>query len=105
VSVKIRDSDFHTVTRQHSFSPPTQSADILVQAASRLLEQWRQEYPYSAVRLLGVAASGLESARQMDLFESQVQTNVSQLDELISEVRQRYGAKALARGQDLGVEP
>jgi DNA polymerase-4 len=104
VSVKIRDSEFHTVTRQHSFSPPTQSADILVAAASRLLDQWIQEHPYAAVRLLGVSASGLESARQMDLFGSQVQTDVSRLDELITEVRQRYGVKALARGQDLGVE-
>ena len=105
VSVKIRDSEFHTVTRQHSFSPATQSADILVEAAARLLELWRREHPFSAVRLLGVSASGLESARQMDLFGSQVRTNVSRLDELISEVRQRYGVKALARGQDPGVEP
>jgi DNA polymerase-4 len=105
VSVKIRDSEFHTVTRQHSFSPPTQSADILADAATRLLEQWRLEHPFSAVRLLGVSASGLEAARQMDLFGTQVQTNASRLDELISEVRQRYGVKALARGHNPGVEP
>ena len=104
VSVKIRDSDFHTVTRQHSFSPPTQSANILVQAASRLLEQWKQEHPYATVRLLGVTASGLESARQMDLFASQTGSNDSRLTELISDVHRRYGSKALRRGQELQVK-
>lgn len=98
VSVKIRDGEFRTVTRQHSFSPATQSVDILDQTARHLLEQWRAEYPYSPVRLLGVGVSGLEPARQMDLFASEVEASSSQVQELIKEVRQRYGNKALRKG-------
>ena len=104
VSVKIRDREFRTVTRQHSFSPATQSVDILEQTARHLLEQWRAEHPYSAVRLLGVGVSGLEPARQMDLFASEVQTSSSQVQELIKEVRQRYGSKALRKGPELDEE-
>lgn len=98
VSVKIRDGEFRTVTRQHSFSPATQSVDILDQTARHLLEQWRAEHPYSPVRLLGVGVSGLEPARQMDLFASEVEASSSQVQELIKEVRQRYGNKALRKG-------
>jgi len=101
VSVKIRDREFRTVTRQHSFSPATQSADILEQTSRHLLEQWRAEHPYSAVRLLGVGVSGLEPARQMDLFTSEVQRSSSQVQELIKEVRQRYGSNALRKGPAL----
>jgi DNA polymerase-4 len=101
VSVKIRDREFRTVTRQHSFSPATQSVDMLEKTARHLLEQWRAEHPYSGVRLLGVGVSGLEPARQMDLFASEVETNSSQVQELIKEVRQRYGNKALRKGQEL----
>ncbi len=101
VSVKIRDREFRTVTRQHSFSPATQSVDILEQTARHLLEQWRAEHPYSPVRLLGVGVSGLEPARQMDLFASEVETSSSHVQELIKEVRQRYGNKALRKGPEL----
>lgn len=104
VSVKIRDREFRTVTRQHSFSPATQSVDILEQTARHLLEQWRAEHPYSPVRLLGVGVSGLEPARQMDLFASEVETSSSQVQELIKEVRQRYGSKALRKGPELDEE-
>jgi DNA polymerase-4 len=105
VSVKIRDREFRTLTRQHSFSAAIQSPEMLVQTASRLLRQWQIEHPYASVRLLGVTASGLEPAKQMDLFASQVQPPASRVRELIREVRQRYGDKALQRGQDLGVKP
>lgn len=98
VSVKIRDRDFHTVTRQHSFSPATQSVQILDHTARKLLEQWQAEHPFSSVRLLGVGVSGLEPARQMDLFTSQVQTGSAQVQELIKQVRRRYGSKALRKG-------
>jgi DNA polymerase-4 len=104
ISIKVRDSEFHTLTRQHSFSPATDSADILIQTATELLEQWRMEHPRAALRLLGVTASGLEPARQMDLFARQAQGSSSRLQELLGEVQQRYGDKALQLGQDLGVK-
>jgi hypothetical protein len=53
------------------------------------------------VRLLGVGVSGLEPARQMDLFTSEVQRSSSQVQELIKEVRQRYGSNALRKGPAL----
>lgn len=98
VSVKIRDRDFHTVTRQHSFSPATQDLRVFDQTARQLLEQWHAEHPFSAVRLLGVGVSGLEPARQMDLFTSEVEASSSQVQELINEVSRRYGSKALRKG-------
>jgi hypothetical protein len=40
----------------------------------------------------------------MDLFARQAQGSSSRLQELLGEVQQRYGNKALRLGQDLGVK-
>lgn len=98
VTVKIRDRDFRTITRQQSFSPPTQGADTIARTAGQLLDQWRAEHPFAAVRLLGVGVSGLEPARQMDLFSEHTRPIQSRVQSLIDEVGQRYGQGALQRG-------
>ena len=59
VTLKVRYSDFTTITRSHSASPPTrEEADIVARAIS-LLE--RTDAGRRPVRLLGVSVHGLES--------------------------------------------
>jgi DNA polymerase-4 len=60
VTIKVRYSDFTTVTRSHSERPATRSADEIAARAVKLLE--RTEAGARPVRLLGVSAHGLVSA-------------------------------------------
>jgi len=60
VTLKLRYSDFTTVTRSHS-AAPTSAADDFAARAALLLE--RTEAARRPVRLLGVGAHGLEEAQ------------------------------------------
>jgi len=98
VWIKIRERNFRTTTRQHSFTPATQRAEHIIAAARLLLLTWRRDHPSSPVRLLGVGVSGLEAIQQMDLFGEQAGAQEDLLGKLIEDVRQRYGQRALGKG-------
>jgi DNA polymerase-4 len=58
VTIKVRYSDFTTITRSHSKSPSTRDADDIASRAIALLE--RTEASARPVRLLGVSVHNLE---------------------------------------------
>jgi len=58
VTIKVRYSDFTTITRSHSKTPPTRDAEDIAQRAVKLLE--RTEATTRPVRLLGVSVHNLE---------------------------------------------
>jgi DNA polymerase-4 len=60
VTIKVRYSDFTTITRSHSQLPPTRDADDLARRARELLE--RTEAGRRPVRLLGVSVHNLIDA-------------------------------------------
>jgi DNA polymerase-4 len=70
VALKIRFSDFTTLTRQMTLSVPTDDASEIYQAAQILLHRvWRRGQP---VRLLGVSARQLSPpAGQLPLLPAQ----------------------------------
>ena len=57
VTIKVRYSDFKTVTRSHTLSMPTDDADVIASWAVELLA--RTEADARPVRLLGVRVTGL----------------------------------------------
>jgi len=67
IGIKLRYSDFTTLTRQMSLAVPTDDERVISQAASTLLDRtWRRGHP---VRLLGVSARRLsEPAGQLPLL-------------------------------------
>jgi DNA polymerase-4 len=67
IALKLRYSDFTTLSRQTTLSVPTADAKIIYQTANALLERaWKRGRP---IRLLGIAASQLSPpARQLPLF-------------------------------------
>lgn len=70
VTLKVRYSDFTTVTRSRTLPAPTADADVLSRQARDLLD--KTEAPDRPVRLLGVTASklvGEEDEVQLWLFE------------------------------------
>jgi DNA polymerase-4 len=69
LTVKVRYSDFTTVTRARTLSVPTADPAMISRCASQLLHQ--TEASQRPVRLLGVGASNLVpgSLEQLKLFE------------------------------------
>jgi DNA polymerase-4 len=97
ISVKIREHDFTTVTRQRAVAPPTQDRRMIATVATQLLDHWLDEHPGARLRLLGVALRQLTPATQLDLFAG----TAGEVDETVDAVRQRFGQLALRRASSL----
>jgi DNA polymerase IV len=98
ISVKIREHDFTTVTRQRALRPATQDRRVIAGLATQLLAQWLDEHPGAALRLLGVALRRLTPATQLDLFAAPE----GGVEEAVDAVRRRFGTQALRRASTLG---
>jgi DNA polymerase IV len=97
ISVKIREHDFTTVTRQRAMQPATQDHRMIATVAIQLLEHWLDQHPGAALRLLGVALRQLTPATQLDLFA----VEHGGVDAALDAVRERFGKQALRRANSL----
>lgn len=99
VRLKLRWSDFSTITRQVSLAQPTDRDGEIFQEVLVLFHQvWRKGRP---VRLLGVGVARLgEPIRQLDLWDSTAQKE-HRLLEAMDGLRERYGEKVVFKGADL----
>ncbi|MBM3334154.1 DNA polymerase IV [Candidatus Sumerlaeota bacterium] len=98
VTLKLRYSDFQTLTRQTTLVEPTDDDRVIYDAARRLLVRAYTRRAW--VRLLGISAAGLTSAqRQLDLFDSQNQLTREALTGAIDRIKGRYGFDAILRGR------
>jgi DNA polymerase-4 len=93
VAVKIRDSGFRTITRQKQLPEPSDLTEPIWRAA---LELTRPEVRGKAIRLLGVAATGLGAPEQISMFEV-VDEKQRRLVEATDTVRRRFGDRAVTR--------
>lgn len=92
LNLKVRFLDFRTVSRSHTSSEPIDSARSIYRTSLELLEQIEISDP---VRLLGLGASGLETAgapRQLNLARSE---GWDRVEDAVSKVRRRFGATAV----------
>jgi DNA polymerase-4 len=109
VQVKLRLSDFTTFTRRHTVALATDEENLIAAEAVALLE--RELTPGRKFRLVGVGVSNLsepEAAGQLGLFDYHVSEDASELergpqhpaelDAAVTEIRDRYGATAIAWG-------
>jgi hypothetical protein len=94
VAVKIRDSNFVTLTRQRTLADPTDATDVIWRTA---VELTRREVHGMRVRLLGVAASGLSYRHQRDLFA--VDDRDQKATAAVDAIRQRFGSRAIRRAR------
>lgn len=102
VQIKVRYSNFDTITRARSLRQPTHSTDLLWQVASDLLK-WELPHRPLDVRLIGMGISNLETAGpvQLELFDqgaSTVAAQSAQLDAATDRIREKFGRTALRRG-------
>jgi DNA polymerase-4 len=95
VTVKIRDSGFHTITRQRGLPEPTDLTEPIWRIA---LELARPEMRGKRIRLLGVATSGFGVREQLGLFEAG-EDRRRRVVEAADEVRERFGTRAITRAR------
>ncbi len=101
VQVKIRQSDFHTVTRQRSLRPPDNGTDQLFAIARDLLAIWLARNPGQRIRLLGVGGTNLAPAEQRDLFSDDDASSSTAVDRTVDEIRDRFGNASVSRARIL----
>lgn len=107
VNLKVRYSDFHTITRSRSLERPSDSTDLLWETASTLM---RTQLPGRKldVRLIGVGVSNLERSApiQLELFGDAAESRHAEvehqrLDSATDRVREAFGFDSLKRASTM----
>ncbi|MBM7792902.1 DNA polymerase-4 [Paenarthrobacter ilicis] len=95
VALKIRTSDFSTVSRSRTLQTPVDSAQLIYQVAVQLLDSLGTRT--LAVRLVGVRAEQLEPAGQtsMQLSLDRRDDNWRSAEQALDRVSERFGSKTL----------
>ncbi|MCU0613028.1 MAG: DNA polymerase IV, partial [Candidatus Eisenbacteria bacterium] len=93
VKLKLRWSDFTTISRQVSLKEAVDGDESIVEAATALFDKaWKPKHP---VRLIGVGVSGFTPpVHQLTLWEED-QPEAPSLQRVVDTVRDRFGADAI----------
>jgi DNA polymerase-4 len=94
VQVKLRYSDFSTITRAHTLDHATGiDIELIEHARALFLKNWNGR----PVRLVGVHAGSLEAAEgQMSLLESERQERWRKALEAVDKIRDRFGESSVS---------
>jgi DNA polymerase-4 len=100
INIKLRWSDFTTVSRQTTLTHPTQDDKLIAEKALALLdENWIQGKP---VRLIGVGVSNLDEAvRQLELWETNETQKNRLLQSTLDDIKERFGDSSVKKGIDI----
>lgn len=101
VTLKVKQSDFKTLTRRISLPDPTQFADRIYSVARTLLEGVIDKAPF---RLIGVGISHLEDVTALESFGDLLDTEARKREkaELVSDqIRAKFGDGAILKGRAL----
>jgi DNA polymerase IV len=93
LTLKVRFSDFHTITRSSTFVLPTDSTSAITRGAKDLLAAVD---PTPGVRLIGVSISGLSdgSARQLTLDDA-ASPGWDGATQAVDAIRERFGTASI----------
>ena len=96
VKIKLRWTDFTTLTRQETLPEPTDEESIILASAQKLLDKtWIRGRP---VRLIGVGISGLGTPMyQLGLWDTDWQRE-ARLTKALQDLSQRFGSDVVRRG-------
>jgi DNA polymerase IV len=96
VKLKIRWSDFTTLTRQITLPASTDSEDEIYRTAVRLMKTVRK--PNQPVRLIGVGVSGIGAmVRQLSLWDVGSEKS-RKLQEVVDQLQEKYGKDVIHKG-------
>jgi len=94
IQLKVRFSDFTTITRSHTYEEATNLAEPIWQRAKELLDK-RVNLSSRKVRLIGVAAFNLAGQKQTELF---TQHKVEKLGRVVVKIERKFGARGIRKG-------
>lgn len=96
IQIKIRFSDFKTITRSLSLSEPSDTTAEIVQTATELLQKDLDPI-HEPVRLLGVGVSNLTAAThvQRTLFDQEEKEKQQNLDQVTDHIAAKFGSRAV----------
>ena len=98
VTLKLRWSDFTTLTRSRTVEQPVQLTDELAAIGRELLDELLTRESLRPVRLIGLGATNLvEDAVQLG-FDGEVARRAGSVDRALDGIRDRYGGGAVQRG-------
>ncbi len=101
VTLKLKRSDFKTLTRRTSLPDPTQLADRIYRTARALFDQLDDPGPY---RLIGCGISDLSPAesadKEGDLLDPQAGQRTA-AERATDSIREKFGKKAIVKGRAL----
>lgn len=102
VQLKLRFSDFRTITRSITVEQRTQTTQVIAAAASSLLKTAWEETPFP-IRLIGVGVSNLsnEARQQLSLFGQDEKDRSDRIDVAADAIRDKFGGAAVKRGSSL----
>ena len=102
VILKLKLSNFTSLTRSRTLLDPTQLADEIFTIGQQLLQQVQAEKPKTAFRLIGIGVSGLVAAALADppnLADPNKQRRKS-TEQAMDVVRHKFGKDAIKKGRD-----
>jgi DNA polymerase-4 len=94
VTLKLRYSDFHTLTRSRTLSPTSSELELYPVVKEMLNLARTRALP---VRLLGLQLSNLGVFQQLSLFEDRERVGA-----VVDDIRERYGFSIVTLGTQLG---
>ncbi|HEU4799040.1 MAG TPA: DNA polymerase IV [Gemmatimonadales bacterium] len=105
VTLKLRHDDFRTVTRRITLREGTQlDAELLAPALGLFREAFENVRARNrGVRLIGLSATNLAEAAEVDLFESDARQRSRRLTNAVDQLRARYGFDAVTVARLLGM--
>jgi DNA polymerase-4 len=101
VTVKIRDMNFRTITRQKKLGAHFERDDIIYALARNLFET---NYSAEKIRLLGVSASGLvrkEQGASEPLLEEDKRHSI--FVRVVDSIRDKFGDESIKRGGSIRI--
>jgi DNA polymerase IV len=97
VKLKIRWSDFTTITRQVTLPTSTDLEDEIYRNAVKLMKAVRK--PNQPVRLIGVGVSGIGApVRQLSLWDAGSEKS-RKLQEVVDQLQEKYGKDVIHKGE------
>jgi len=102
VQLKLRYSDFETITRSRTLPEATDCTAELGKSASQLFAE-NSAHVNRGIRLLGVGVSGLAQSgeQQLPLFDREESERDRRMDQASDKIRDRFGSVALQRGSSM----
>ncbi len=99
ITLKLRYSNFRTITRSVSFENPTNTTQILWEQAKQIFVNWHNKSA-GALRLMGFGVSNLQKAGtgQLLLFTDPQQQKQEKIDNACDKIRDKFGENILKRG-------